>query len=431
MKRSGLFFTLGAVAFILLVSWGLKSTSHDFSWEDSYEPASKEPFGTMLFDSLMQESLPGGYENRTFNEDELALLASDSDQVRQLLFLPDKYGFSVLEVRSVLCMVRNGSHIMVVSPYPSEWEDELDYDVNYNRNSIFSYSSFMSQLNEHGHPLLDTLIWQGDVLFPYEPSADASPYPNDTTLIWQAMSSEMDFDSCYYREDVVTHLTNVHDGQVAVTFLYGKGRLTLVATPLIFTNFGVMNPACRKLMLRLMNEFGQAHVVRMVPEKTDYCENMFSVMMQHPPMKLAWRILLCGALLALIVNARRRQRAIQPLRHSRNGTLDFIRQHASLFRSETDHASLVRKKRRALAHELRQKWQVDVDDADPHALREQAARLAACLHRDVHSVMLDLDFINQLSATEGHVSPELFRQAMECMLRLSTPSTSSTRKPTQ
>lgn len=60
-----------------------------------------------------------------------------------------------------------------------------------------------------------------------------------------------------------------------------------------------------------------------------------------------------------------------------------------------------------------------MEETDPHERRVQVERLASLLGRDVHSVMLDLDFLDRLRTTEGHVSPALFMEAMACMKRLS------------
>lgn len=423
MKRSGWIFTLCAVCFVVFVFFAFKNGRHDFDWNASYDPHSEEPFGTQLFDSLMKRTLPEGYESRYVSDAELQRWSQDTVTPHNLLFLPDVYGVEEENARRILRMVKHGSHVMVVNPLPSEWGQYLHYGLENDHLTWFDFQKMVQPGSDSDTRQMDTLVWVGDILYPYAPTSDSLGYASDTTLVWRALSSHVYLDSCYFRQDMVTLISNAREDQTAVTFLHGKGSLTLVANTLLFTNLGVMQPSSRKLVLRLMNGLSHSPVVRCLPEREQDSSGgvayFFKVMAKYPPMVLAWRLLLIGCLLALTVNARRRQRAIPLLKHSRNATLDFLRQHVTLFRKSTDHASLVRMRHRAFAAELRRKWQVDVEETDPHERRVQVERLASLLGRDVHSVMLDLDFLDRLRTTEGHVSPALFMEAVACMKRLS------------
>lgn len=426
MKRSGWIFTLCAVGFIVFVFFAIKSSHQEFDWNESYDTRSEEPFGTLLFDSLMKRTLTAGYESRYVADAELQRWSQDSLTPHNLLILPDVYGVSVDNARRILRMVEHGSHVMVVNFQPSEWSEYLHYDVENEHRTWFSYQQMVQSGSTTGARQMDTLVWVGDILFPYAPNPDRLGYASDTTLIWRALSNRVYLDSCYFRQDVVTLISNADEDQTAVTFLHGKGSLTLVTNTLLFTNLGIMQPSTRKLVLRLMNGLSHSSVVRCLPEnERDDAGGVvyfFRVMAKYPPMVLAWRLLLMGCLLALTLNARRRQRPIPLLKHSPNATLGFLRQYVTLFRKSTDHASLVRMRHRAFAAELRSKWQVDVEETDQHERSVQVERLASLLHRDAHSVMLDLDFLDRLRATEGHVSPTLFVEAMACMKRLSEQS---------
>lgn len=423
MKRSGWIFTLCAVGFVVFVFFAFKSSHHEFDWNESYAPRSEEPFGTQLFDSFMKRTLAAGYESRYVSDAELQRWSEDTVNPHNLLLLPDVYGVSEDNARRILHMVQHGSHVIVVNPLPNEWGYSLHYDLENEHRTWFSYQQMIQSGSTSGARQMDTLVWVGDILYPYAPNPDRLGYASDTTLVWRALSNRVYLDSCYFRQDVVTLISNADEDQTAVTFLHGKGSLTLVTSTLLFTNLGIMQPSTRKLVLRLMNGLSHSPVVRCLPESerdsSGGAAYFFKVMVKYPPMVLAWRLLLFGCLLALTVNARRRQRAIPLLKHSRNATLDFLRQHVTLFRKSTDHASLVRMRHRAFAAELRRKWQVDVEETDPHERRVQVERLASLLGRDVHGVMLDLDFLDRLRTTEGHVSPSLFMEAMACMKRLS------------
>lgn len=422
MKRSGWIFTLCAVGFVVFVFFVFKSGHHEFDWNESYDTRSEEPFGTLLFDSLMKRTLTVGYESRYVSDAELQRWSQDTVNPHNLLMLPDVYGVSEDNARRILRMVEHGSHVMVVNPLPSEWGEDLHYDLENEHRTWFSYQQMVQSGSTTGARQVDTLVWVGDILYPYAPNPDRLGYASDTTQVWRALSNRVYLDSCYFRQDVVTLISNADEDQTAVTFLHGKGSLTLVTNTLLFTNLGIMQPSTRKLVLRLMNGLSHSPVVRCLPEREQDSSGgvayFFKVMAKYPPMVLAWRLLLIGCLLALTVNARRRQRAIPQLKHSRNATLDFLRQHVTLFRKSTDHASLVRMRHRAFAAELRRKWQVDVEETDPRERRVQVERLASLLGRDVHGVMLDLDFLDRLRTTEGHVSPSLFMEAMACMKRL-------------
>lgn len=405
MKRSGWLFTLGVMAFLVVVFAVMQTGTHKFNWDTTYDPNSCEPFGTVLLDSFFSETLPGGYEMR---KTDIMTLAADTAHVHHLLFLPNDVEYiSYSEFDELLDIVHRGSTVMIVDGGFDVWSDTLQYKVDWSETSYFNFKTFMRQLSINGKPLLDTLVWKGQ-----------GAYPQDTAMVWSVLSAQTFFFAPTSDCEMSPLICTESGRSSAVAIPFGKGKVVLVTNSLMFTNFGVLDSPSRKLVLRLMNEFGKNHVMRVCHNDELDRQGMFNVIRRHPPLRTAWRIALVGVVLALIVNARRRQRAIPLLKKSRNVTLDFIRQHASLFRSHTDHASLVQRKYRAFAALLRRKWQVDVEDRRPAIRREQALRLAAYLHRTAFDVMADLDELDRLRHTGGFVSPELFAEAMRLMQRL-------------
>lgn len=401
MKRNGWIYAAGIVAFLAIVFAVMQSGPRKFSWDVTYAPESDEPFGTALFDSLMGRSLPGGYELST--TDLVSLATYDTLHPKNVLLLPDVSNVSWPDRYNVLEIAERGGTVMVVNNCPSEWNDMLGYETRYAGYTLFNYNKITRTLRSNGQPDVDSLVWTGH-----------GAYNQDTTYLWQAMSSHCFIEKFDWNDEMTPLITDANGNTMALLIPFGKGKLVLVTSSLLYSNFSVLQPENRKMLLRLMNEFGNGHVVRLVPPGTAE-GGVFCVMRREPPLRLAWQLAMVGVLLALTVNARRRQRAIPALRHSRNVTLAFIRQHASLFRKRTDHASLVRRKYRSFAAEMRRRWNVDVEDTAPATRREQAHRLAAAIRRDPNDVMWKLEQLDMIRLTGGHVSPQMFMEAVVLM----------------
>ena len=146
--------------------------------------------------------------------------------------------------------------------------------------------------------------------------------------------------------------------------------------------------------------------------------SMFRYFLASPPLAMALRLAIIAALLALFVNARRRQRAIPLPTRQHNATLHFLRQVAALYRPTDDYTNLLAMRYKAFADKIRRRTGADILDIDDNKRREAAKIVAVHTGEDfdyVHNALRELHF--NLSH-ERAISLRTFRKLVDIMNRI-------------
>lgn len=423
MKRTNLLFTLAVCAFLIVVFVAMRFAPKRYSWQETYSPTDSQPFGTLLFDSLMRKTMPNGYEVKY--EDISQFAKHDTLSRRSVLCIyPYDRCVSPEEVKCFLRMVARGDRVMLVAHVPDHTLDTLGID--WRNDSFFNYQNVKKQISELGHVAYDTIS------LPRRNGYAACRVP----IIAAMRGSLLKCDSLKYDYDVLATLhvwqnpkeasqvQKTFDNKlpIAIRVHFGRGYIYLVTPSLCFTNYGVLDANSRTFVLRMMNELKSYPVTHLCDKSAqedgteDYGALQFFV--SRPALRFAWQLLVVGAVLLLVINARRRQRAIPLWGKSVNATIDLLTQHASLYRKRTDHAPLLMRKYRAYAAEMQRAWRVDVEDTTPAVRTEQARRLAQYLGRSAENVCEELSQLDYLRFVELKITPQMFRQAMELMQKL-------------
>ena len=152
---------------------------------------------------------------------------------------------------------------------------------------------------------------------------------------------------------------------VVVKRRWGRGEIVMCSTPLLLTNYGVMDGGNVSYVYRVLNSISGNPVVRLVseePEESVAAQSPMRFFLANPPLRWATYIALTTLLLFIIFTARRRQRAIPVVRKPVNHQLEFTKLIGTLYYQEGIHGDLVRKKYTFFAEQLRREVHVDVDD---------------------------------------------------------------------
>ena len=152
---------------------------------------------------------------------------------------------------------------------------------------------------------------------------------------------------------------------VAMSVSWGKGEVILASTPLLFTNYGVLDGKNAAYLFRILSQMGGFPIVRTegyMKETAQVQMSPFRYFLSQPPLRWALYLSMVSILLFMIFTARRKQRAIPVIREPENKSLEFAELIGTLYYQKKDHADLVRKKYLYFAEELRREIQVDVEE---------------------------------------------------------------------
>ncbi len=322
-----------------------------FVWIPTFSHTDAQPFGCMLFDSVMQASMPQGY---TVSKKTIRQMRQDSvfNQMQSLLVVTNE-AMSDGQMADLLRLAENGHTVMVATSALYQWTDTLDIDYRYGKT--FNLKDIVGKDMEKrdlGWPIKDEAYADRRMhVSVYRQLIGHTLIKNDSVECELLLSLfEIEFD-----EEKCVNMPRVFP--VALSFKRGKGELILVSSPLLFTNYMTICGRGYIVQGRLMNRLKAHPVIRMESymSATAMTESsQFYVFLQQPPLRWALYLTILAILLFCIFTARRRQRVIPVIQKPQNRNLEFVKLIGSLYWQQHDNASLLAKKLAFATEQIRQ-----------------------------------------------------------------------------
>lgn len=423
-----------------------------FVWSPTFSHIDKQPFGCFVFDSVLTQSLPNGYHvtKKTFFQ----LDQEHAKEKISVLMVVDQQNLKQLDVKYLCNIARRGGKVMVVAS--SSFDDgrnadtvvvdelERTFKVKIEDGMYFSLRGILAGLKAHDNDMYDTIYWNnretmyaaqsyrmfynmvGGTLFvdsvpkvkrlAYTLSTAGYDYRHDSLYVGDFTGFDTIVDEKERIERIDTFA--IKKVPVAVSVPYGKGEVIFVSSPLLFTNYGMLEGNTFVYIFRLMSYLADLPVYRTEAYvKTDAMlvaeQSPFREFIKRPPLRWALYLALLGVVLFMIFTARRRQRVIPIMSKPANRSLEFIQLIGTLYYQRKDHVDLVRKKFKLFAEELRKTAGVDIsdvntDDREYLLLAEKTGMNSDRLKKVIRQIRLVLH-------SEGNISVEEMRSLIDAM----------------
>ena len=423
-----------------------------FVWSPTFSHVDKQPLGCFVFDSVLTQSLPNGYHvtKKTFFQ----LDQEHAKEKISVLMVVDQQNLKQLDVKYLCNIARRGGKVMVVAS--SSFDDgrnadtvvvdelERTFKVKIEDGIYFSLRGILSGLRAHDNDMYDTIYWNnretmyaaqpyrmfynmvGGTLFvdsvpkvkrlAYTLSTAGYDYKHDSLYVGDFTR----FDTIVDKKERIERIDTFAIKKVpaAVSVPYGKGEVIFVSSPLLFTNYGMLEGNTSVYIFRLMSYLADLPVYRTEAYvKTDAMlvaeQSPFREFIKRPPLRWALYLALLGVVLFMIFTARRRQRVIPIMSKPANRSLEFIQLIGTLYYQRKDHVDLVRKKFKLFAEELRKTAGVDIsdvntDDREYLLLAEKTGMNSDRLKKVIRQIRLVLH-------SEGNISVEEMRSLIDAM----------------
>lgn len=365
MKGSRWFIVF--IVLFLLVTFAVEyHLPKQFVWIPTFSHYDKQPFGCALFDSLVSTSMPLGYQisKKTFYQLEQE---NDTTQKRGILVISTELKLPDLDAEALLKMAERGNKIMLVSNrFGTYLEDTFKINCFYPYFSLVTLKKYASSMLRR-----DSIYWVADSLvyprqaFQFYPQF-CSSYMWSDSLSGEGLAEKNIFEkgagyaveSDSLSEDTIQNL-------VALAYPWGKGEVILVTTPLLFTNYGMLDGKNATYLFRILSRMKDLPVVRTegyMKETAQEQQSPFRYFLSQRPLRWALYLTMITIVLFMLFTARRRQRAIPVIPEPQNKSLEFIELIGTLYYQKKEHADLVRKKFIYLAEVLRKDIQVDIEE---------------------------------------------------------------------
>ncbi len=451
MKSSRNFLFIMLVLFVLFCLLQV-NLPKKFVWSPTFSHVDKQPFGCFVFDSVLTQSLPNGYHvtKKTFFQ----LDQEHAKEKISVLMVVDQQNLKQLDVKYLCNIARRGGKVMVVAS--SSFDDgrnadtvvvdelERTFNVRIEDGTYFSLRGILAGLKAHDNDMYDTIYWNNrETMYAAQPyrmfynmvggTLFVDSVPKVKRLAYTLSTAGYDYkhDSLYVGD--FTGFDTIVDEKerieridtfaikkipVAVSVPYGKGEVIFVSSPLLFTNYGMLEGNTFVYIFRLMSYLADLPVYRTEAYvKTDAMlvaeQSPFREFIKRPPLRWALYLALLGVVLFMIFTARRRQRVIPIMSKPANRSLEFIQLIGTLYYQRKDHVDLVRKKFKLFAEELRKTAGVDIsdvntDDREYLLLAEKTGMNSDRLKKVIRQIRLVLH-------SEGNISVEEMRSLIDAM----------------
>lgn len=401
-------FILGIVLFLGLMFVFESNMPKRFTWKPTFAHHDRQPLGSSVFDDVIEKSLPEG--DYTLSDETFYQLAELNDVPKGILSVTQSLSLSKTDIEAVFELAECGNVILLASnSFGTELEDSLRFTTSYSYFSASELKRYATSLHKR-----DSLVWLKDSIYGerifqyYPPLCEVEIAPKDSCLLvpiakkWKAEG-----------------LDNI-PVPVAMSYPVGKGEIIFVSTPLLFTNYGMLDNDNADYLFRYLNRMKGLPVVRTEAymKLSGQQESPFRYFLSQRPLRWALYLTLLVLVLFVIFTARRRQRVIPVVRKPENKNLEFTELIGTLYYQKKNHADLVSKKFVYFAEHLRRSYQIDVeDDRDDEALARQIALKTGS---DETKTLELLRLLRPVMRSEVKVNEHLMCQLIDGMNRLTT-----------
>ncbi|WP_455128180.1 DUF4350 domain-containing protein [Prevotella veroralis] len=383
-------FLLGIVVFLLFVLVMEFNAPAKFVWRPTFGHYDSQPFGCAVFDTLMQKSIPAGYHvtNKTF-----AQLERDGYGKKPHAILVQTLAFNPTETdrRALSRLLKAGNKVLIVTSDFACDSSKINFGVAVSGRDTFLPQWVKKSLLDYQIPM-DTLYWNA-----------VKPYTPHTYQVYTSMSGygievnegvQCDTLLCAFQRSIdgdvdTTDVSyDLDDDEYAdkiggywqallIRIKWGKGELFLSCDPLLWTNYGVLDPEINGLLFRAMSQFRGLPVTRTdayAPKNEINKESPLRYWLQNAPLRWCVYLTLLGLLLFCVFYARRRQRVIPVVKQPENKSLEFVKLIGTLYYQKHENHDLLQKKYSYFAETVRRQLLIDVDDEESR--RENITQLA-------------------------------------------------------
>lgn len=367
---------LVAIGLLLLMILGyfLNSDRHD--WRVSFAPDSKEPYGTFLIAQLLADYFPDEEFQILQDSFELSLPLAAGDSTRaNYVFVGAGMYLSPADIQRLLDFVANGNRAVIATsiiPYDLMFElypgecDSIWWDGLSSTYDTLIRTNFK-------HP---NLREERDFFYRFYEKNEATVYE------WRY------FEDYYFcgREEGLAPIGTFNDSLINfVQRPYGEGNFYLHSTPLVFTNYHLLDTTNLRYVDKVFSHLAEGpvywdeyssiseRVSQALNDRDDFgsanrrlsADSPLQFILSKPPLTWAWYLLLIGIVLYMIFWSRRRQRIIPVLPENNNTSLEFLTTIGHLYFLQNNHKQLALQNMQYFRNFVREKYHLQGLELDP------------------------------------------------------------------
>ena len=401
MKGSRLYVLL-LFAFLVIVFIAELNAPRKFVWKPTYDKYDREPFGSYVFDDVLSSSIDDySVVNKTFYQ----VFQDDSVSGGRAFLLTEEYfHFNVTDIEYIYKLVHLGNQIMICSEnLPYRLKDTLRYEVNREKNASFTVKNITVSHDRDSiffgpdtlHPVqifeVFPLIHPVSIIYHERNLSDATDYEGDDKEENGHSSDETTSGFTPINCDSVETLVwNNQNKPLAVRAFIGKGEIILVSTPLMFTNFGMLDGSNASYAFRLLSCMKEKRLIRIEAygKHDDKPQTPLRYILSKVPLRWATYTGMALLILFMIFTAKRRQRIIPVVTAPQNRSLGFMQLISNLYYQKHDNIEMLKMKYMYFCTEVKNLTGVELYEQVPDETRYERLVEKTGMEKDFISLLL-------------------------------------------
>jgi hypothetical protein len=355
MKGSKIFAVAMVLLLCLILFLEIEMPTR-FSWEPTFGTSDANPFGCAIFDSVLLKSIPAGYDvtGKTFSQ----LWNKHGKGRHGYLLIENTITLGKADIKNMKRLLKEGNAVLLAGHDFNN--NNIGSDLGLSSSSTFFNFEYMKR-DVTDRDSESCIVWTGD--------GDRYIKESFRCRFSLCYPSFDEFDTKYYNElaqynDPVTNLG--HKNVVLVMRKWGKGTLIVSSTPLVFSNYGMLQRGTSDYIFRALSEMGNVPITRIERHsgrnKIDTSTSPFYYIHSQRPLHWAFNLTMIAIVIFLITSARRRQRPIPVIRKVQSKVLEFAQTIGSLYYHYHDNADLIKKRSKYFIEEVRREYRIDISD---------------------------------------------------------------------
>ncbi len=327
MGKKGTIY-LGIAVLTLAVFMLLQySKPKEINWFPSYVASHKIPYGTVVFNTVMKALFPSQLQQVYSPPFEFI---NQNDSISgSYVFINNDIRFNKEELNTLLDWTGKGNTLFIAS---KSFEDELLDTLGLGVANIYGgFEINQKQRHRLVNPSLrhsDSIIFERDTSTPYFVMFDTL----QTTVLGQVIT----------QEDITT-LEEIN----VMEHPFGEGSIILSTFPEAFTNYFMLKDKNKDYTAGLLSYLDDSRPIYLDNHyksgKSFYTSPMY-IFLNTKELKWAYYIALFGALMYVIFEGKRKQRAIPVVTPLPNRTMAFTRTISDMYFVQSDQKSIAEHK---------------------------------------------------------------------------------------
>ncbi len=350
------YLIIGGLALALLLIYEYNKPKQ-INWFPSYMATHKIPYGTKVLNYLFPQLLT---KNQQVYRTPYEFLSSNDTIKGSYVFINNSISFGKTDLDELLTWVAKGNHLFLAA---ESFETQLLDTLNLALSSIYDNNT-VNPVFRHG--LTNPLAKSKNV--PFEKDYYAAVFREIDTM------NTLVLGEVYTKNDS----TEVEaKGINMVQLPFGEGKVTCALFPEAFTNYFILKDDNYRYTSGLLSYLDSGETVYMDNHhkagKTFYTSPMY-LFLNTKEFKWAYYLVLIGALLYIIFEGKRKQRAIKVIAPLKNQTLVFTRTIADMYFENNKQREIAEHKIQYFLDYVRTTFYLPTEKIDEQFYRNLASR---------------------------------------------------------